>query len=258
MVPREVLVRPRAPALAYVRGSDPLHVSPAGRRSRMSEGTDELKATLSEPGSPRCTRRRGFARPRRRPGRPVAHRSRRGRGAAARDRSRSRSARCSCRSTSRGWRRTHCSRGRSPPRSRSRPWTRGPGSRRKGRRDLDRLGDPARQGRDRVRRDLVSVLLFIWMERKVIADIQTRLGPMRAGPAASCSRSRTGSSSSSRRRSRPTQADPWVYRLAPMFAVIPGFLAFAIVPSALGVHLRPDRRAPTGGPVDRRCSGCSR
>ena len=29
---------------------------------------------------------------------------------------------------------------------------------------------------------LVSVLLFIWMERKVIADMQTRSGPMRAGP----------------------------------------------------------------------------
>jgi NADH-quinone oxidoreductase subunit H len=29
---------------------------------------------------------------------------------------------------------------------------------------------------------LISVLLFIWMERKVIADMQTRTGPMRAGP----------------------------------------------------------------------------
>ena len=29
---------------------------------------------------------------------------------------------------------------------------------------------------------LISVLLYIWMERKVIADFQTRKGPMRAGP----------------------------------------------------------------------------
>jgi len=29
---------------------------------------------------------------------------------------------------------------------------------------------------------LVTVLLVIWMERKVIADLQTRTGPMRAGP----------------------------------------------------------------------------
>ena len=30
---------------------------------------------------------------------------------------------------------------------------------------------------------LISVLLYVWMERKVIADMQTRTGPMRAGPA---------------------------------------------------------------------------
>ena len=29
---------------------------------------------------------------------------------------------------------------------------------------------------------LISVLLYVWMERKVIADFQTRKGPMRAGP----------------------------------------------------------------------------
>ena len=29
---------------------------------------------------------------------------------------------------------------------------------------------------------LISVLLYIWMERKVIADFQTRTGPMGAGP----------------------------------------------------------------------------
>ena len=29
---------------------------------------------------------------------------------------------------------------------------------------------------------LIAVLLYIWMERKVIADMQTRMGPMRAGP----------------------------------------------------------------------------
>ena len=29
---------------------------------------------------------------------------------------------------------------------------------------------------------LIAVMLYIWMERKVIADMQTRVGPMRAGP----------------------------------------------------------------------------
>ena len=29
---------------------------------------------------------------------------------------------------------------------------------------------------------LISVLVYIWFERKIIADMQTRMGPMRAGP----------------------------------------------------------------------------
>src|SRR5919206_372658 len=29
---------------------------------------------------------------------------------------------------------------------------------------------------------LVAVILYVWMERKVIADFQTRAGPLRAGP----------------------------------------------------------------------------
>ena len=30
---------------------------------------------------------------------------------------------------------------------------------------------------------LVAVMLVIWMERKVVADMQVRVGPNRAGPA---------------------------------------------------------------------------
>ena len=77
---------------------------------------------------------------------------------------------------------------------------------------------------------MVSVLLFIWMERKVIADFQTRSGPMRAGPRGVLQSLADGIKLFFKEAIHPTQSDPWVYRLVPMFAVIPGFLAFAVVP----------------------------
>jgi NADH-quinone oxidoreductase subunit H len=84
---------------------------------------------------------------------------------------------------------------------------------------------------------LISVLLFIWMERKVVADMQTRTGPMRAGPRGILLSLADGLKLFFKEAIRPTQADPWVFRLAPMLAIIPGFLAFAVVPFGPSVHI---------------------
>ncbi len=84
---------------------------------------------------------------------------------------------------------------------------------------------------------LVSVLLFIWMERKVIADMQTRSGPMRAGPRGILLSLADGVKLFFKEAIHPTQSDPWVYRLAPMLAIIPGFLAFAVVPFGPSVNI---------------------
>jgi NADH-quinone oxidoreductase subunit H len=84
---------------------------------------------------------------------------------------------------------------------------------------------------------LVTVLLVIWMERKVIADLQTRTGPMRAGPHGVLLSLADGIKLFFKEAIHPTNADPWVYRVAPALAVIPGFLAFAVVPFGPSVYI---------------------
>jgi NADH-quinone oxidoreductase subunit H len=84
---------------------------------------------------------------------------------------------------------------------------------------------------------LVTVLLVIWMERKVIADLQTRTGPTRAGPRGVLLSLADGIKLFFKEAIHPTNADPWVYRVAPALAIIPGFLAFAVVPFGPSVYL---------------------
>jgi NADH-quinone oxidoreductase subunit H len=77
---------------------------------------------------------------------------------------------------------------------------------------------------------LLSVLLYIWMERKVIADFQTRTGPMRAGPRGVLVTFADGLKLFFKESILPTNADRPVYLLAPVLATIPAFLAFSVIP----------------------------
>jgi NADH-quinone oxidoreductase subunit H len=84
---------------------------------------------------------------------------------------------------------------------------------------------------------LLSVLLFIWMERKVIADMQTRTGPMRAGPRGVLVTLADGIKLFFKEGITPTMADRPVYAIAPVLAMIPAFLAFAVIPFGTSVTL---------------------
>ncbi|HZT66570.1 MAG TPA: NADH-quinone oxidoreductase subunit NuoH [Acidimicrobiales bacterium] len=77
---------------------------------------------------------------------------------------------------------------------------------------------------------LVSVMLMIWFERKVISDMQSRIGPNRAGPFGIAQTLADGIKLFFKEDLRPTQADPFVFKLAPYLAILPAFLAFSIVP----------------------------
>jgi NADH-quinone oxidoreductase subunit H len=82
---------------------------------------------------------------------------------------------------------------------------------------------------------LVVTLLVIWFERKVIADMQARRGPNRWGPFGILQTLADGVKLFFKEDFRPQNADAWTYALAPLAAMIPSFLAFAVVP--IGDHV---------------------
>lgn len=77
---------------------------------------------------------------------------------------------------------------------------------------------------------LLSVLFYIWFMRKVIADMQNRIGPQRAGPFGVLQTLADGIKAFFKEASTPAAADRRVYMLAPYLALIPAVMAFAIVP----------------------------
>jgi NADH-quinone oxidoreductase subunit H len=84
---------------------------------------------------------------------------------------------------------------------------------------------------------LILVMLLIWMERKVIADMQTRVGPMRAGPRGVLITLADGIKLFFKEGITPTLADRPVYLIAPVIAMLPAFLAFAVIPFGTSVTL---------------------
>jgi NADH-quinone oxidoreductase subunit H len=84
---------------------------------------------------------------------------------------------------------------------------------------------------------LILVMVLIWMERKVIADMQTRVGPMRAGPRGVLITLADGIKLFFKEGITPTLVDRPVYAIAPVIAMLPAFLAFAVIPFGTGIVL---------------------
>jgi len=77
---------------------------------------------------------------------------------------------------------------------------------------------------------LVSVMLMIWFERKVISDMQSRIGPNRAGPYGLFQTLADGIKLFFKEDLVPDQADRFVFKLAPYLALLPALLIFTVVP----------------------------
>jgi len=84
---------------------------------------------------------------------------------------------------------------------------------------------------------LLMVVVVIWVERKVIADMQTRTGPMRAGPHGVLQTIADGLKLFFKEGITPTLVDRPVYLIAPFVAILPAFLAFAVIPFGTSVTL---------------------
>lgn len=77
---------------------------------------------------------------------------------------------------------------------------------------------------------LVAVMLYIWGMRKVLADMQNRIGPAKAGPFGVLQTLADGLKLFFKEPSIPSSADRTVFRLAPYLSIMPAFLMFCVIP----------------------------
>jgi NADH-quinone oxidoreductase subunit H len=89
---------------------------------------------------------------------------------------------------------------------------------------------------------LLSVTFMTLLERKVIAWVQVRLGPMRVGPYGSLQPIADAVKLLLKEDITPVRADKWVFTLAPIVSMVPALIAFAVIPfdrdaSFFGYHV---------------------
>jgi hypothetical protein len=77
---------------------------------------------------------------------------------------------------------------------------------------------------------LVATMLMVWFERKVISDMQNRIGPNKAGPLGSAADARRRHQAVLQGRPDPREGDRFVFKLAPYLAFVPAFLVWSVIP----------------------------
>jgi NADH-quinone oxidoreductase subunit H len=77
---------------------------------------------------------------------------------------------------------------------------------------------------------MVSVLFTIWLERRIVAFMQTRVGPNRVGPFGVLQTLADGIKLFFKEDVRPSNADRVLYGLAPVVMMVPAFLSISVLP----------------------------
>jgi len=76
----------------------------------------------------------------------------------------------------------------------------------------------------------VGVLVVVWLERKISAAAQQRIGPEYAGPLGTLQAVADGIKLVFKEDIMPAKADPWLFTLGPVLVVVPVFFSYLIVP----------------------------
>ncbi len=81
----------------------------------------------------------------------------------------------------------------------------------------------------------VMMLMLTWVERKVVARIQNRLGPNRVGPWGLLQMFADMIKMLTKEDIVPGNGDRWVHTLAPILTLVPVVLVFAVIPFGRGM-----------------------
>src|SRR5438045_2621349 len=84
---------------------------------------------------------------------------------------------------------------------------------------------------------LVAVTYMVLLERKVIAWVQSRLGPMRVGPHGILQPIADAVKLMIKEDITPVRADKWVFTAAPIISMVPALIVYAVIPFGPKIHL---------------------
>jgi NADH-quinone oxidoreductase subunit H len=77
---------------------------------------------------------------------------------------------------------------------------------------------------------LIATMLMIWFERKIVSDLQNRIGPTRAGPRGILQSLADGVKVFFKEDLIPDRADRFVFKLAPFLSLVPALVVFSVIP----------------------------